>query len=335
LEIDTLTHRQRLESVVAFTKPDRTPVALWRHFPVDDQTPDSLAAATAHFQRTFDFDLIKVTPASSFCLKDLGCRDEWQGNPEGTRTYTRTAIHHPEDWRKLKVLDPRKGHLGQQLECLNLLIKEFSDSTPILQSIFNPLSQAKNLAGSSQLMVHLHKYPEAVEAGLKIITLNTLGFIEELLKTGIDGIFYAIQHAQYELLTETEFARFSIPYDQQILAAVKPLWLNMAHLHGENVMFDTVANYPVQVLNWHDRHTQPDLAAASTRYSGIVCGGLSRVETMVLGTPADVNKEARKAFNDMGGKNLILGTGCVVPVTAPYGNYMAARRFVAESSLSA
>jgi uroporphyrinogen decarboxylase len=64
----THSHRTRLETCLSGVRPDRTPVALWRHFPVDDQIPAGLAAATIDFQRTFDFDLVKVTPASSFCL---------------------------------------------------------------------------------------------------------------------------------------------------------------------------------------------------------------------------------------------------------------------------
>ena len=61
-----VSHRQRIEACLGGKAPDRAPVALWRHFPVDDQTPDGLAAATLDFQQTYDFDLVKVTPASSF-----------------------------------------------------------------------------------------------------------------------------------------------------------------------------------------------------------------------------------------------------------------------------
>ena len=53
---------------------DRPPVALWRHFPVDDQSPETLAAATLDFQHHYGFDLVKVTPASSFSIKGLGRR---------------------------------------------------------------------------------------------------------------------------------------------------------------------------------------------------------------------------------------------------------------------
>src|SRR5512136_1419423 len=100
------SHRSLLETCRSGVRPNRTPVALWRHFPVDDQTPGGLAAATIDFQRTYDFDLVKVTPASSFCLKDWGVEDEWQGATEGTREYTKRRIIQPEDWGHLEVLDP-------------------------------------------------------------------------------------------------------------------------------------------------------------------------------------------------------------------------------------
>jgi len=102
--------------------PDRTPIALWRHFPIDDQTPSSLAAAIINFQRTYDFDLVKVTPASSFCLKDWGVEDIWRGSTEGTRDYVGRIINSPEDWTKLKPLNPKHGALQAQLSCLKLII---------------------------------------------------------------------------------------------------------------------------------------------------------------------------------------------------------------------
>jgi len=125
------THRERLEITLSGETPDRQPVALWHHFPVDDQNAITLANATINFQNQYDFDLIKVMPASSFCLKDWGAEDQWRGNSEGTRDYTKRVITHPEDWLRLRVLDPHKGYLGEQLRCLALLQVEFSEHTPV------------------------------------------------------------------------------------------------------------------------------------------------------------------------------------------------------------
>lgn len=323
-----ITHRQRLEDCLSGRSLDRVPVALWRHFPVDDQTPAGLAAATLNYQQNFDFDLVKVTPASSFCLKDWGARDSWQGADEGTRSYTRRVIEKPEDWERLTRLDPEAGYLGAQIECLKMITSELGDETPVLQTIFSPLAQAKNLVGGEALLAHLRRYPQAVHAGLARIAETSAAFVRAARNSGIAGIFYAVQHAQYGLLSETEFSEFGERYDREVLEAAGGLWLNMIHLHGSQVMFEAVSHYPVQVINWHDRETFPSLQEAQALYSGGLCGGLQRDRTMVLGDRAAILAEARQAIEATGGKRFILGTGCVTPITAPYGNLIAARRSV-------
>lgn len=320
-----LTHRQRLELVLAGETPDRPPVALWRHFPVDDQTPQALAEAVIDFQQTYDFDLVKVTPASSYCLKDWGVEDEWRGAVEGTRDYTRRVIQQPEDWERLPVLDPHRGHLKDMLDCLRIITVRLGDDTPVIQTIFNPLSQAKNLVGGDDLMVQMRRYPDAVRQGLETIVESTQRFIEAAMDTGIAGIFFAVQHAQYGILSEGEYASFGREFDLPVLESAHELWLNVLHLHGEQVMFEQLKDYPVQVINWHDRDTPPSLAEAQGQFAGAVCGGLKRFDTMVLGTPERVEAEAREAMQATGGRRFILGTGCVLPTIAPRGNVLAAR----------
>ena len=322
------THRERLETILSGEKADRPAIALWHHFPVDDQNAINLAKATIAFQERYDFDLVKVMPASSFCLKDWGAQDEWQGNTEGTRDYTHRVITQPDDWVKLPLLDPHKGYLGQQLQCLDLLQDTFSDHTPVLQTIFNPLSQAKNLVGQKRFLEHLRLHPDAVHHGLKTIQETTMRFIEAAKAYGIAGIFFAIQHASYLEMTKSEYQQFGVVYDLPLLEAVNDLWSNMAHIHGESIIFDLIAEYPVQILNWHDRETPPSLEEGLKRFSGTVCGGIGRIDSMLLGTPKTIQEEVRTAVEQSGGKRLILGTGCVLPITTSYGNIMSARNAV-------
>jgi uroporphyrinogen decarboxylase len=321
----------RLKTAIAGERPDRPPVALWRHFPVDDQSPYDLARATLSFQRLFDFDFVKVTPASSYCLQDWGAQDAWRGATEGTRQYTRRVIHAPVDWEALPELDPRQGFLGMQLDCLRLLHSELGEETPLIQTIFSPLSQAKNLAGETRLIEHLHLAPQAVLKGLETITRVTEGFIREAMACGIDGIFYAVQHATYRHFDPDGYRRFGEPHDLALLEAASGGWLNVLHLHGEALIFELAEDYPVQVVNWHDRETAPGMAAARGQLSGkAVLGGLSREATLVLGSPDDVRAEARRSFEQAGLSGVMLGTGCVTPIHAPWANIWAAREIVDE-----
>ncbi len=322
--------RERLQATLRGEPVDRVPVALWRHFPVDDQDPTNLAAATVEWQKQYDFDLVKVTPASSFCLKDWGAEDQWMGNPEGTRDYTNRVVVKPEDWTGLKGLDPRQGHLGRQLQALELIRAGLGQDTPILQTVFSPLSQARNLVGAAELPVHLRQHPQALKVALDVITETTVRFVEAARRTGIDGIFYALQMATTRVFSVAEYQEFGEPYDRRVLDAADGLWLNLAHLHGEDVMFDLAAGYGTAVINWHDTETPPTLAEGLKQARGAVCGGLRQWETMVRGTPEQVRSEAHAAIDQTGGRRLILGTGCVTPTTAPRANLRAAREVVEQ-----
>ena len=323
-----VSHLQRIEDCLSGNSQNGTPVALWRHFPVDDQDPATLAGAHLDFQRTYDFDLLKVTPASSYMAKDWGVNDEWRGATEGTREYTRRIIKKPEDWADIPILSPSRGSLLDSLEALKIITKELGDKTPVIQTIFSPLSQAKNLVGREQLVVHLRKFPEEIHAGLKIIAETTMRYIEACRETGIAGIFYAVQHAQLGILSVQEYSEFGRKYDMDVLEAAEDLWLNMLHLHGENIMFEQFVDYPVAVINWHDQDTPPSLEEARSKYKGVVCGGLQREQTLVIGTPDTVLREAQQALEITGGRKHILGTGCVTPTIAPRANILAARKSV-------
>lgn len=321
------THKERMQACINNEDLDRPPVALWRHFPVDDQNPEALAAATLHFQRTYDFDLVKVTPASSFCVKDWGVEDQWIGDTEGTRRYTKHVIEDPRDWEKLPMLDPTAPHLAGQLACLRLIRAELGPDTPLLQTVFSPFAQAKNLAGNDRLISHLRLFPDAVMEGLTTIAGTTRRFGEACLDTGIDGVFYAIQHAQASLLNFEEYKRFALPLDQKILEPAQELWCNLLHLHGQDVYFSILDSLGFSIVNWHDRETSPSLAEAQNHFAGVTCGGM-RQDTLVYADSTAVQEEAADAIRQTNGKRFILGTGCVVPIIASHGNIIAARKSV-------
>jgi len=319
-----ISHTDRIRAVLRGEPSDRPPVALWRHFPVDDQLPDALAQAHLDFQDRYDFDLLKVTPASSYSVKDWGVDDVWEGSSEGTRTYTKRVIHVPADWERLRPLDPSAPHLTQQLECLRAIRQGLGTTTPLLQTIFNPLAQAKHLAGEHALLEHLRTHPESVRLGLQSITESTRLFIGAAVSAGIDGIFYAIQHAQAGLLSREEFQRFSSEAGHALLESAGDLWCNLLHIHGERIHLEAVKDYPAQILNWHDRVAGPSISEMERIWRHAMCAGLSQ-RTLVFGSGEDVLREAQEALGSAAPRRLILGAGCVVPVIAPHGNLRTAR----------
>ena len=199
----------------------------------DWQRPPSTSGG---FQREWDWDFVKVTPSSSFCLRDWGVRDEWRGNPEGTRDSVFRPVQSPDDWARLTVLDPRQGSLGAQLTALGRIRAALGDEVPVIQTVFSPLAQAKNLAGEDRLILHLRRYPDALHRGLETITETTVRFVEAVREWGAEGIFYAVQHARYGYMSKAEYRLFGHPYDLRILEAAQGMGFNILHLHGEAVI---------------------------------------------------------------------------------------------------
>ena len=325
---NVMDKRERLEATIAGQSVDRMAVAAWRHQPVDDQNAEYFAAATIAFQREFDFDFVKVTPASSYCLRQWGVRDLWKGHPHGTRDEESQAIRDASEWSGITSGDPNQGQMGEMLRALGLIQTELGHATPFVQTIFSPLTQASKLVGARSLRTHARLNESVLKKALQAITDQTKLFVEAAKTTGISGIFYAMQMASYTEFTEDEYREFGEPYDLQVLESARECWLNIVHLHGEAIMFSLASKYPAAILNWHDRETPPSLEEGLKQWRGAVCGGVRQEATLVRGTPKEIRGEVREAAYSTGGRRLVIGTGCVAPIVAPYGNLMAMRKSV-------
>ncbi len=322
-----MTKEERLRAALAREPVDRQPVSFWRHWPVDDQNAERLARATLSFQQCYDFDFIKVTPSHTFCLEGWGAETEYRGREIGDRDYLRRVIEKPEDLDGIGVLSVRGGAWGRQLCCLEL-VREGAGQTPFLQTIFNPLAVIRYLAGDREYPVYLRRHPERVHRALDTITRTTAEFVRSCLEVGCAGIFISTASASYDELSEEEYRQFGVPYDLRVLEAAGPGWLNILHIHGMQPMFDLLADYPVQAVNWHDRLAEPSLGEGARRFKGAVIGGVNQWETMLKKNPEDVAAEVHDAIRQTGGRGLIVGTGCTFPLTTPDGNLLAARAAV-------
>ena len=146
----TYSKRKRLEQLMAGEKADRPGVALWRHWPGDDQDAVELARSTVDWQELYDWDFVKVSPDANFCVDGWGATSRWVGNNEGNRQFLSHPIETEEDWGTIRPTDPHSGMLGAQIQCLEIVGQEFGGETPFIQTIFSPASQLKYLVGKNQ-----------------------------------------------------------------------------------------------------------------------------------------------------------------------------------------
>lgn len=314
--MERMNHWERIEAALSGQATDRAPVALWRHFPDDDLDPLKLVEHSVRWQNRWNFDVVKFMPSGMYGVEDWGTQTAYRGTPGGARESIGPGVNTVDDWRRLPALDARKGSYGRQNEALALTARELKGSVPVLQTVFSPLTTARKLS-SERLFADLRLAPDAVEHALQVITNVTIDFALQALEAGAHGVFFATQLASYRLLTADEYERFGCRYDLQILDALKgKARFNMLHIHGDDIMFDRLSQYPVQMLNWHDRLTEPKLGEAAKRFSGLLVGGVSEHGTLMKGSLPEIEVEVHEALEQTGGRRLMIAPGCVLPINA-------------------
>lgn len=319
-----MNKRERLHAAFKKEKVDRPPMALWRHFPGDDLDPTKLARHVVAFQKQYDFDFVKVTPAASYIGEAYGGDVRDAHNREGTRTHVRRAVTDWREWNRIKPLDASHAVIQRERAAIKLIRDELGGDVPILQTIFTPLSCAHTLAGE-RLVQDLHEHPAELHDALEQLGTTMAGFGEESINAGADAVFLATQMATSNALTEAEYRAFGVPYDLALIDALRgKADFVFLHAHGENLFFDLLAGYPVQAINWHDRKTPPTLAAGKQEFQGAVAGGIEEWGVLADGTPDQVRAQVADAIAQTEGMGLIVCAGCVISTDTPDANIRAA-----------
>lgn len=315
-----MTRRERITAAIKGSPVDRPPVAFWRHWPVDDQYAERLADRTLEYRKRYDFDLIKVTPSSSYCIEDYGAKTAYQALPIGERTYLERVIKKSEDWDRIQPVDVHKGAYARTLEALRITLAKRGDDTPVLMTMFNPLGIARMLAGDDKYVAYVRREPERLKRALAALEETCVSFARAAIETGADGIFLSTFAASLDVMNEDEYKAIGRPADLHILNTASKGWFNLMHLHGWNPMFDVVKDYPVAAMNWHDRAAGPSLSAGAKLFKGAVVGGVEQYQVLQLETPDKIKAQVDDAIKQMNGRRLIVAAGCTYPLAVPEGN---------------
>lgn len=318
--------RERLERTLHGEKPDRAPVALWRHFPCDDLRIADFVRSTLDFQYQYDWDFIHITPSSAYCVSDYGVEAVWTGEPSGDAKITKPIIRRSLDWTTLRKLDPTRGELGKYLEALRGIVAEaIAKHIPVLAHIYSPLSQARMLAGEDTLILHLRTAPQRFVTGLNTLSENTLKLVDALRKIGIAGISYTMDCASFAIMSEAEYVEFGIPYDRQVLESRDARWwLNMLHL-ADKPMFTLATSYPLPIIHGDLTDKQVDWMTARTRTNQVLCGGLHVDTHLIRGTPTLIRESIREALLETNRTRIIVSANRAIPITTPLSHLRMVR----------
>jgi uroporphyrinogen decarboxylase len=322
-----MTRRERVLAALRGKPTDRTPISFWQHFPGRDDTPDALMESTLAYQRQFDLDLIKLMPTGMYAVLDYGVQVRLVDDDIGTTRWVAGPVREQDDWRRLPEVSPACGVLAQQVEAVRRVRAALGPDTPVVQTIFSPLTMAAKIIG--ELPVDILEQEEPLREALDRMADDAIAFGRACLEAGADGFFFATQHANRAAQPPDLYERLGVPYDLRILDALRPgAACTILHLHGPEPLFDLADRYPVDAVNWHDRETEPSLAQALAQTTKGLVAGIARGGAVATGGPDGAAAEVRDAIQQTGGRRLIVAPGCVVLLSSPDENLLAARAAV-------
>lgn len=140
-----------------------------------------------------------------------------------------------DDWLALVDFQREVPDLLKQMTACCRSVSMAVTDRPVVFTLFNPITQAIQLAGLERFKEHGLTAPEKVRAGIERIAHNTRFAIDAFIEAGVKGIYYVTQHMQRGLIDPWVYSDFGMDADAGCLARAAGLELSIFHIHGERV----------------------------------------------------------------------------------------------------
>jgi uroporphyrinogen decarboxylase len=279
-----LGSKERVDRALRGEEVDRPPFTFWYHFRLQKFPGDRHAAATLDFHRRLRTDLVKVMS------------DYPYPKPAG-------------QWYELRV---DENPFPEQIRALELIRDGLAGQAYFVETLFNPWNMAEKLSSPADVLMLMAEKPQALVDALEAIAKSQINHARRAIEIGASGIFLAVASAQDGILSPSDYARFSEPFDKMILEAVQSSPLNVLHLHGDKLYFEPFySRWKAAVINYSAHGTGKSIADVRERYSGVLMGGLDEVNFRKL--TAEQLKEQWQSAQAAAGQRFILSPGCSVP----------------------
>jgi uroporphyrinogen decarboxylase len=305
-----------VEAALALDVADRPPVCAWGHNYDLEWDPATLARATAERTLRLEFDFVKLQIRATCFAEALGSEYRYSGDPSKEPVLVKQVVVEPEDWTKVPRVGATTSPLDEQVRCLRQTVARVGADTPVIQTLFSPITVAGFLVNRDQarMLDDLRRRPGLVRPALERIAGAIADFGRASIEAGAGGVFYAItNYGSADAMALAEYEELLLPLDRQVLDACSGGWFNMLHLCGPRQHFELAERLPVHCVNWQLQDPgNPGLAEGRGRSGKAVAGGLHRHSPIADGTPEQVREQAAAALQDSAGRGHLLTPGCSV-----------------------
>lgn len=336
--MEEMSSMERVTAVLNHKIPDRVPVIFWAltigareaGIKMFEYSTDGKKMAEGQLNYLKRYGVDAVIPGSGIAevAEMFGTKTKYYDTMYDTPAIGETVVKKPDDWEKLE-LSITPG-ISASLEATLIIREETNNEVPVMGTVVSPLTLATWIRGMAETIRDTRKNPDELHKGLNIITDIERDMVDAQISLGTEIFFMPITRASRDLFTDKQYKEFGIPYDLKVLESLKSNYV-IGHVCGNYPMLDTIIErYPLSAVNWWDRGTKYSLKDGrdmKERYNSkvVLVGGLDQNKTLIMGTPKDVENEARDAIEQVAiDGEFILSGGCELSAITPPENILAA-----------
>lgn len=305
---------ERVTNALGGRECDRPPFGFWYHFGLQHMPGRYHADAEIDFYRAYDLDFLKVMNDYAYPL------------PDGVE-----ALSAESDWERVEPVSLEAEAWSEQLTALSLINDAIGKEAMFIETIFSPWTTARRLTPTGSLLQARERFPETLLAAMESISTSLADYAARAVARGASGIFLSLGAATREVMTADEYRTWGMPFDLKILEAVRDAPFNILHIHGRQIHFDELMNYPVAAINWSHATTEPSLEQGHARSGKAVMGGIDETTAAHL-SPAEMRNRVASAISRMGGAGFIVAPGCSVPTDTPERTLRAIKEAVVSAA---
>jgi uroporphyrinogen decarboxylase len=325
-----MNKKERVEAALRGEPVDRVPVSVWSHDYKGEWEVQSLMESIVENFTRYDWDFLKVHPRATYFAEAWKARYRPADQKNQPPVFEESPVRGSSDWKRLRVLEPNRGPLLEQLRLLQLLNHQVGYDAYFMQTILCPLGVASSLVGGDPKLVQhsIREDRSALHTGLRMITETLVNYAIASMEQGASGIFYTTSGwASEGLLTLDQYREFGEQYDLEFLDAIKSRSkMTVLHNGGKRIYFDMPGSYPVHAVSWDAfAPGNPNLLEGKKRLGKSVLAGLNP-KTLAGSSPGQIQDEIAHILEEAGTKHLLLAPGYAVPPETPTKNLDALRR---------
>jgi hypothetical protein len=285
-----LRSKERIDRALGGRDVDRSPFSVWQSLQDERDSGAHHAELTLTFWKRVEPDLLKVMNEYAY------------PRPPGA----------------LLSVREEKNPFPEQIRALELIRDGLQGRAYFIETIPNPWHVTEALSSRAEVLRLKEEQPQQLLDCLEVIARSEANHAQRAVAAGAAGIFLGISNAQDGMLSPSEYARFSEPFDRMVLEAARSAPLNTLHIHtdaalGDRPHLELLARaWPANAINYFVHATGIPTALMRRHFSGLIVAGLDERRFRQLST-ADLRAQWKVA-REGAASGFMLAPGCTLPL---------------------